>query len=787
MIVAPSSSLAVGETPPAPAAIAAPAPTPAPSTVVPTQPKPPAAAPAPALQGAPMATNAPAGSLTNPIPLDPAVAQLDFANGLFARQFYDMALVEYLKFREKNDNHPLADEAYYRMGECQRELKLFDQAKESFRALTRRWPASEYSGRAHFRLGEMEYAAKDLRKAAPCFLAALHQSRDEAVRTTAQFYLAKVQLEADQPKAALENFREVLKSKSGEAFRPYAESAVAGIYLKLGDQKNALTHYENLLKFQASPEVREEALYQVGALRYALQLYPAAAMAFREFLKEFGRSRSVMDAGIGLARSLYASGQRREAATVAREWYNAVPNEVKPEMAMMVAMAFRDEKAYKEAADWLAKTNSPEARAEMVRCAFLAGDHPRTVQLGEALMQAEPNNAFLESVLLLVAEAHEALKQWEPAARTYRLLLERYPKTKWVADALWHAATCWQEIKRPNEAVKEFERVAKEFPKDPRNEVAWYQLAVCNGLLDKTEAMIAAFDKLQSLYPKGAYTAEAHYWIGAHVLTQKQWAKAAEHLEAALAMRPADNRIRARSKLVMAYFQLNNVQKAAEHVRALTDVSEVKLVPAEILTWLGEKTLAADRPEPALVYLKQALNATTDPAIRLRANEAAATAHTRLGQWDQAAAYYRDVIETEGATKRGMAAAVGLSEALLHMRMLTDAKDTLEKLLERHPEGPENARIRMLLGDLYVGLGDHHEAAKYYMSVAVLYDDRKISPEALDRAARAFEACGRTGDAAQARRELNQRFPTYQMFSNNSAKAAPPATNAPSNEVVKKP
>jgi hypothetical protein len=69
------------------------------------------------------------------------------------------------------------------------------------------------------------------------------------------------------------------------------------------------------------------------------------------------------------------------------------------------------------------------------------------------------------------------------------------------------------------------------------------------------------------------------------------------------------------------------------------------------------------------------------------------------------------------------------------------------------------------------------------MSVAVLYDDRKISAEALDRAAKAFETCGRAGDAAQARRELDQRFPTYRMFSHNG----PAATNSPPASAAKTP
>jgi cellulose synthase operon protein C len=726
---------------------------------------PPAEAP-PTMAVAPVATNAPAGSLTNPVPLDPAVAQLDFANGLFKRQFFDMALMEYIRFKEKNPNHPLSDEAYYRMGECQRELKFFDQAKETFRNVTRMWPSSEYSGRAHFRLGEMAYQAKQYPQAVPLFMAAAHQSSDEGVRTASSFYLAKAQLEIGQTDAAMENLQRVLKSKTGAEFKPFAESALAGMYLKEGNQAKALAHYETLLDLQTAPDVREEALYQVAALRFAQKIYPSAATAFRQFIKEFPRSHYVTDAAIGLARALFETGKHREAASVAREWHDTAPKETRSELAMMVAVAFRDDNAFREAADWFEKADTPASRAEAVRCAFMAHDYARVVERGEALIQKEPKNAFVESVLLLTAEALEAQKEWTRAGEAYRRLLERFPRTAWAADARWHSATCWQQAKKIDEAAKDLEQVANQFPKDSRNEAAWYQLAVYSGQLDRTNEMVAAFDKLQSLYPKSPNAAEAHYWIGGSLLQKKEWARAAEQLEAALATNLVKSRVRtAHAQLVVACYQLENADKTLVHAQALVDTGVGRLIPAEICGWLGKKLLDADKTEAGLGYLKLALDSSSDPALRSRCSDDAARANVRLGRWEQAAASYRDVIEIEGRNERGFAAAVGLADALVHIREFKEAKDTLEKLLEWHPEGPENARVQMLLGDLFVGMKDYREAARYYMRVAALYDDRKITPEALERAAAAFDACGRTGDAIQARRELDQRYPTYRMFS----------------------
>ena len=51
------------------------------------------------------------------------------------------------------------------------------------------------------------------------------------------------------------------------------------------------------------------------------------------------------------------------------------------------------------------------------------------------------------------------------------------------------------------------------------------------------------------------------------------------------------------------------------------------------------------------------------------------------------------------------------------------------------------------------------DAARYFMSIAVLYDDPELSPEALLRAARAYKALNRAADAERTHAELKQRYP----------------------------
>jgi TolA-binding protein len=79
------------------------------------------------------------------------------------------------------------------------------------------------------------------------------------------------------------------------------------------------------------------------------------------------------------------------------------------------------------------------------------------------------------------------------------------------------------------------------------------------------------------------------------------------------------------------------------------------------------------------------------------------------------------------------------------------------------PEGRENARARMLLGELFMAQSKFTEAAKHFQTVALLFDDPDVTPQAMARAAKCFESAGQVEAAKKTLDELKQKFPKYQL------------------------
>ena len=77
------------------------------------------------------------------------------------------------------------------------------------------------------------------------------------------------------------------------------------------------------------------------------------------------------------------------------------------------------------------------------------------------------------------------------------------------------------------------------------------------------------------------------------------------------------------------------------------------------------------------------------------------------------------------------------------------------------PEGKVNAEARLLAGDVQVERGQFDDAAKAFMSVALLYDDPTITPRALKKAAFAYDKAGKKAEADRATQQLREKYPEF--------------------------
>jgi tetratricopeptide (TPR) repeat protein len=200
-----------------------------------------------------------------------------------------------------------------------------------------------------------------------------------------------------------------------------------------------------------------------------------------------------------------------------------------------------------------------------------------------------------------------------------------------------------------------------------------------------------------------------------------------------------------------------------------------KLTP-DLLQWLSEYWFAAKKPDAAAQAARALVEKTRDAAWLQIGWCLAGRAYGAKGDAKAARDAYTRATQADAKTP-------SLAEAALRLGELALA-DGDHKLASSHfskaAEAAGGDALLGIRGRAYVGLGraakaarDYAEAARYFMSVAVLFDDPEIVPECLSEAAAAFRGAGQADAARQAADELLKRYPQSDLARQASTNAAP--------------
>jgi TolA-binding protein len=87
--------------------------------------------------------------------------QLDYANALFTRKLYDLAIPEYQKYLDDYPGNAGRANAYFSLGECYRNLKRPSSARTNFQKVLSDYGDGEFAGPAAYALAEMAFTEKD--------------------------------------------------------------------------------------------------------------------------------------------------------------------------------------------------------------------------------------------------------------------------------------------------------------------------------------------------------------------------------------------------------------------------------------------------------------------------------------------------------------------------------------------------------------------------------------------------------------------------------------------------
>ncbi len=783
----------------------------------------PAPAPAPTIMRA-----LPVPAVTEPIPTappstgesgptenagSPAQNQLDYANGLFGRKLYDLAVPEYEKFIGLYPNSPDRVTALFYMGQCYRALNRSNAARSSFQMVARDFPENELAGPANYGLAEIYFNEKDYAGALPFFHRSAVKMKASALALSARYFEARCLENLNRKDEARDIYQQVITASNPNPFRDDSRLAVGAIFLAAGRKADAQKQFEALAGETSKAELKAEATVRAGLVALDLaQGEKADKTMTAKATALLKKGRALPDAGrwtgvaaVGLVRLEYQAGDYAAAVADYEKSKDEVPEEVRPEMMLLAANSQRQLGQMKaaqalyqqiiqkypnreEAKDaryqrliGLYNANDPTLRAEVDQ--FLkenpAGERADQAKLlkAEALYKekdfagAAPLYAGLRDSKLsakLRAEAsfklgwcYVQLKQSDKTIDAFAYFLQAFPEHPQIPSALAQRALAFQEGKQYERARSDLEQLLVSFPKAREREAALQQKALILGQTDDNKGMANTFQQLLKEYPKTAAAAQAHYYIGKSAFEAKDYETTIAELKQARELNKDQYGTPSALRIMSSYFYLEQREPLAKEVDNFYAASPNGQVPAEILEWLGLESYNAKDHAAAVKYLTALSTSGNVSSVKPDFWFYLGDAQMKLNQPAEAETSLQKFLETTTDPAAKAKALLALGEAKIGAHKPDDAQKIAEEIMSLQPEGRVNAQARLLAGEVQMEREKFEEAGKAFMSIALLYDDPEITPQALAKAAKAYQKAGKSDEAERANTQLHQKYPDY--------------------------
>src|SRR5215468_3580616 len=412
-----------------------------------------------------------------------AQRQLDYANGLFARKLYDLAIPEYQKYLDDYPGRAGRSNAYFSLGECYRNLHRDSSARTNLQKVLNDYGDSEFAGPAAFALAEMAFADKDYATALPLFHRSAGKSKEPAVALSAHYFEARCLEALGRKEEAANIYAEIAEAGNPNPFREDARVTAASIFATRGRKVDALKQYEALANEAQKPALKAESAVRGGMI--ALDIVQAdkgktdKAMAERaeallrkgRSLPEAGKFRAI--AQVGLRRLQYQTGQyERLLAEYKKEQAN-LPEAAQAEVLLLAANSERQLGQSKEAeglytqiiAKYPDREEAKDAAYQRLINVYNS-DPSALLSAVDEFLATNPTSERADQAKLLKAEAFYKQQNCAEAIPIFDELRASQLSAKLRADAAYKLGLCQSQMKNIPGVIEAFTYFVQAFPDD---------------------------------------------------------------------------------------------------------------------------------------------------------------------------------------------------------------------------------------------------------------------------------------------------------------------------------
>ena len=759
-------------------------------------------------------------------PSGPDEDLFDYASLAYDRSEWSIASQSFGQYLQNYPSGRHVATALFRIGECYMKQDQVKVAETYYEEVVNRYPNSEGAPSAAYRLGAMRFNARDFDQSARMFALCETKTTLPQVRLAAGFNKARAYQMLGDTKRQIAALNAVLTVKVDNPYREAALLSLGTLQLAEDKKAESLPLFLELLESSKDNATISEAAVKAGVLLAESGKPEEAIPLFERALKLTETSDANRGiALVGVVQSLFAKGDYDGVINNYNANATILPEgETRPKMLLMVGNAFRMKKSYARAVETYLMVEQSEPGSDAafeagywkLYCFYLLDDKDlaefATGYIAK-YSEARATHEFLNLARLIRADHHFNKQRYAEAASSFsdvqmdKLPAKLQPGTlfnkAWalaeaqrgqdaiaafsqfiaqnqghelIAKALARRGLVYRETKDLPNAMSDFKNVAQNHPNSEAAELAYLQMGLIAAEQRDHKATIAAFELLVKKFPTSPAAGQAWFGIGRAHYSLQQWEESIKALNKAIDTDRKTYLDQASQMIIQAQYVQQNVEALSKAIDEFRRANANANIPPNVLTWLGLKLYDQKSFPRAAQYLS--LAATPD-----------APENTDPRVWNYLGMAFLETKDYESSVKAidhflkvtvdGAPKARGLltkGRALLGMNKFDEAEAVVQEGLAFAKDGKPQALLLILQGDILLALGDkltaegqaaaatekYSGAAGKFMVPAQFFDDEEVTPEALDKAARALEKSGQTDKAGDFRKLLKQKYPSYQ-------------------------
>ena len=296
-----------------------------------------------------------------------------------------------------------------------------------------------------------------------------------------------------------------------------------------------------------------------------------------------------------------------------------------------------------------------EANLLIGRCYLQQSRFLEALKKFEELLNQPRDSNIKDAVIYWIAEVHFKGNSFNTAAGYYRMIIDGFPKSAYLAAALYSLGWCLFQEQEFEEALRVFKIVEEKYPKEPQAKDVPFKIIEClynlkdySGIKEKVKTYLKIYSReptrLSYLY---FYMAEADYYLN-------NFNEAIDEYSRVLKNNP-DDKVQALSRLGQAWSYLK-LKQYKDGEAAFSEIKTDSLEKRSLdVLLLGKAILMAEtnRVNEAQRIYGELLNTTSDPLVLIQAYLGKGDCLYNLADYAEAINVYKEALGKAGAESEG--------------------------------------------------------------------------------------------------------------------------------------